>query len=234
VARPPRTATGVLFCNEPWRRLQQRGCICPARVGLPIVNARVNTVQATRLTLICHARTAAQKLARFPRDEPLELDWQAQALSRAGDFKRSVRVLCGPELRTRQSAQLFSAEHEVQDALRDCDFGAWQGLRIDELQEREPEALQAWLRDPQLAPPGGESLAQLCQRVVQWLEVMAQRPGHWLAVTHPFVIRAVLVQVLQAPLASFNLIDIEPLSRLDLSHAGRWRLRLPGAPTPSR
>jgi len=42
------------------------------------------------------------------------------------------------------------------------------------------------------------------------------------------------VQVLQAPLASFNQIDIEPLSRLDLSHAGRWRLRLPRAPTPSR
>ena len=81
MARPHRTGTGVLFCNEPWRRLQQRCCICPARVGLPIDNARVNTVQATRLTLICHARTAAQKLARFPRDEPLELDWQAQALS---------------------------------------------------------------------------------------------------------------------------------------------------------
>ncbi|MGC5704010.1 histidine phosphatase family protein [Pseudomonas sp. NFXW11] len=181
---------------------------------------------ATHLTLICHARTAAQKLARLPRDEPLELDWQAQALSRAGEFKRSTRVLCGPELRTRQSAQLFSAEHEVQDALRDCDFGAWQGMRIKELQERQPEALQAWLMDPQVAPPGGESVAQLCKRVGQWLELMAGLPGHWLALTHPFVMRAALLQVMQAPLASFNLIDIEPLSRIDLSHAGRWRLRL--------
>ncbi|NBF11783.1 histidine phosphatase family protein [Pseudomonas sp. Fl4BN1] len=185
-------------------------------------------MQATRLTLICHARTVAQKLARFPQDEPLELDCQALALSRAAAFKRSTPVLCGPELRSRQTAGLFSSAPEIQAALRDCAFGAWQGVRISELQQQQPEALQAWLEDPHRAPPGGESVAELCQRVAQWLEEMARRPGHWLAVTHPFVIRAALLHALQAPLASFNLIDIEPLSRLDLSHAGRWRLRLDG------
>lgn len=185
-------------------------------------------MQATRLTLICHARTAAQKQACFPLDEPLVLDWQAQALSRTAELRRSTRVLCGPELRSRQTAGLFSAEAEVQEALRDCAFGTWQGLSISALQQQQPEALQAWLEDPHQAPPGGESVAALCQRVAQWLEQMTERPGHWLAVTHPFVIRAVMLQALQAPLASFNLIDIEPLSRLDLSHAGRWRLRLQG------
>lgn len=183
---------------------------------------------ATRLTLICHARTAAQKQARLPLDEALEIDWQAQALSRAAAFKPGLRVLCGPEQRTRQTAALFSAAPQVQEALRDCGFGAWQGLRLAELQAREPQALQAWLEDPQCAPPGGESRVQLCRRVAQWLEQMAQQPGHWLAVTHPMVIRAAMLQVLQAPLSSFNLLDIEPLGRLDLSHAGRWRLRLDG------
>ncbi|UMZ09841.1 histidine phosphatase family protein [Pseudomonas sp. MPFS] len=183
-------------------------------------------MQATRLTLICHARTVAQKLARFPVDEPLELDWQAQALSRAAELGPGTRVLCGPELRTRQSAALFSADCVVEQALRDCACGAWQGLSIDEVQAQQPEALQAWLADPQWVPPGGESVAQLCQRTAHWLEDMAQRPGRWLAVTHPLVLRAVVLTVLQAPLCSFNLIDVEPLSRLDLSHAGRWRLRL--------
>lgn len=187
---------------------------------------------ATRLTLICHARTAAQKQARLPLDETLEMDWQAQALSRATAFKPGLRVLCGPELRTRQTAALFSAEPQVQEALRDCGLGLWQGLSIKQLQAREPQALQAWLADPHLAPPQGESVAQLCQRVAQWLQDMATRPGHWLAVTHPFVMRAALLQVLQAPLASFNLLDIEPLARLDLSHAGRWRLRLLESPAP--
>ncbi|ROL82590.1 phosphoglycerate mutase [Pseudomonas protegens] len=183
---------------------------------------------ATRLTLICHARTAAQRLGRFPLDEAVEMDWQAQALSRAVQFSHNLQVLCGPERRTCQTAALFSAAPHVQEALRDCDFGAWRGMRIGDLQRQQPQALQAWLEDPHSAPPGGESVAELCQRVAQWLELMAQRPGHWLAVTHPFVMRAVLLQLLQAPLASFNLLDIEPLSRIDLSHAGRWRLRLDG------
>ena len=183
---------------------------------------------ATRLTLICHARTTAQRLGRFPLDEAVEMDWQAQALSRAVQFGHNLQVLCGPERRTCQTAALFSAAPHVQEALRDCDFGAWQGMRIGDLQRQQPQALQAWLEDPDSAPPGGESVTGLCQRVAQWLELMAQCPGHWLAVTHPFVMRAVLLQLLQAPLASFNLLDIEPLSRIDLSHAGRWRLRLDG------
>ncbi|WP_430443208.1 MAG: histidine phosphatase family protein [Pseudomonas piscis] len=187
-------------------------------------------MQATRLTLICHARTLAQKLARLPQDEPLEMDWQAQAASRAAELKRSTRVLCAPELRTRQTAALFSPSYQVEPALGDCALGDWQGLSLDCLQERQPQALQAWLADPHQAPPGGESVAELCQRVTRWLERLAQQPGHWLAVTHPWVMRAAMLEALQAPLHSFNQIDIEPLSRLDLSHAGRWRLRLDGRP----
>ncbi|KAF0864247.1 histidine phosphatase family protein [Pseudomonas sp. LD120] len=185
-------------------------------------------MQAIRLTLVCHARTIAQKRARFPLDEPVELDWQAQRLSRAAPSARNLRVLCAPELRCRQTAALFSADPEIQDALRDCGFGAWQGLGINQLQQQQPQAIQAWLADPYLAPPGGESLAALCQRMGAWLETLAARPGHWLAVTHPFVIRALLQQVLQTPLASLQRIDVEPLSRIELSHVGCWRLRLSG------
>lgn len=95
-------------------------------------------MQATRLTLICHARTAAQKLARFPLDEPLEMDWQAARGSRAGGFKRVPQLLCAPEARARQTAELFGADMQSVSALRDCDFGRWQGLRIDDLQKLNP------------------------------------------------------------------------------------------------
>ncbi|MGE7958873.1 histidine phosphatase family protein [Pseudomonas sp. NPDC089530] len=183
-------------------------------------------MQATRLTLICHARTVAQKLARFPQDEPLEMDWQALAGSRAGGFKRPPRLLSGPELRARQTAALYGAAVESVPALRDCDMGRWRGLALDELQREQPEALQAWLTDSQGAPHGGESVAQLCERVGSWLGSLVDRPGHVLAVTHPMVIRAALVQVMQCPLASFNAIDVEPLAQVELRFNGRWRLRL--------
>jgi broad specificity phosphatase PhoE len=183
-------------------------------------------VQATRLTLICHARTVAQKLARFPLDEPVEMDWQAARGSRSARFKRPPRLFCGPEWRTRQTAELYGADAESVMALRDCDLGRWQGCRFADVQESEPEALQRWLDQEDSAPHGGESLAQVGQRVAAWLATLEQAPGPVVAVTHPFVIRAALGCVLQS--AAFTVIDVEPLSAVELRFNGRWRLRLPG------
>ncbi|NMN75333.1 broad specificity phosphatase PhoE [Pseudomonas sp. KD5] len=184
------------------------------------------SVQATRLTLICHARTVAQKLARFPTNEPVEMDWQSAKGSRSRQFKRAPRLLCGPELRTRQTAELFGDNVEIVTALGDCDFGRWQGTSIDDLQTSEPETLQTWLSDPTSAPHGGESVAQLGERVAAWLKTLEATPEHVVAITHPFVIRAALMQVLQG--AAFNQIDVEPLSAIELRFNGRWRFRLTG------
>ncbi|MGJ7515816.1 histidine phosphatase family protein [Pseudomonas baetica] len=183
-------------------------------------------MQATRLTLICHARTVAQKLARFPTNEPLEMDWQSARGSRSAQFKGSPRLMCAPELRTRQTAELFGSSVEVVEALRDCDFGRWRGARINDLQKTEPERLDNWLADPASAPHGGESVSQVVERVAAWLATLEAAPGHVVAVTHPFIIRAVLTSVLQS--RAFNLIDVEPLSTLELRFNGCWRLRLPG------
>lgn len=183
-------------------------------------------MQATRLTLICHARTVAQKLARFPTDEPLERDEQAARGSRSRSVTTPRRLLCGPELRTRQTAGLFGSEIEIVAALRDCDLGRWKGLHIDQVQCSEPEALQAWLHDPVQAPHGGESVAQLRDRVAAWLKTLETTPGYIVAVTHPLIIRAALTHVLQS--SAFNVIDVEPLAAIELRFTDCWRLRIPG------
>ena len=66
----------------------------------------------------------------------------------------------------------------------------------------------------------------MCERVSQWLENLTAQPGHVLAVTHPSVIRAALLHVMQAPIAMFYLIDVEPLSSTELHFNNVWRLRL--------
>lgn len=180
---------------------------------------------ATRLTLICHARTAAQKLGRFALDEPIELDGTQADQSLVGVFKPSARILSAPETRTRQTARLFSAEAEIVTELRDCDFGRWKGLRINELEQQEPDALLAWIADSNAAPHGGESVVQVCERVGAWLDTL-RKPGHVVAITHPFIIRAALLHALQCPPSAFNAIDIEPLSVTELRFNGRWRLRM--------
>jgi broad specificity phosphatase PhoE len=182
-------------------------------------------VQATRLTLICHARTVAQKLARFPTNEAVEESAVASD-SLAARFERPRRLICGPELRTRQTAAWFGHDAQVDEALRDCDWGRWQGQSIKDLQRDEPEALQAWFEDPGAAPHGGESVVQLGERVAAWLTTLQTTQGHVVAVTHPFIIRAALMQVMQGQ--AFHSIDVEPLAVVELSFFGRWRLRLSG------
>ncbi|WP_413794909.1 MULTISPECIES: histidine phosphatase family protein [unclassified Pseudomonas] len=191
-------------------------------------------MQTLRLTLISHARTAAQKQARFGLDEALDTVWLGRRGPLGHDYRNVRELLCGPELRTRQTAALFGDAFQVDSSLADCDLGRWRGLSIDELLKVEPQALQTWLDDAEAAPHGGESVARLCRRVGDWLTRLETRAGHLLAVTHPFVIRAALMNVLGCPAATFNRIDIEPLSTLELRFNGVWRLRVqaPGQESP--
>ncbi|WP_434563391.1 histidine phosphatase family protein [Pseudomonas sp. R1-6] len=182
-------------------------------------------MQATRLTLMCHARTAAQKSARLGLDEPLDAGWLAKRPEIGRQYHHVRHLLCGPELRTRQTAALLGDSPVVTPALADCDFGRWRGASIDELLATEPQHLQAWCDDPDAAPHGGESVSQLCRRVGDWLASLEKTPGRWLAVTHPFVIRAAMMNVLGCQPAMFNRIDIEPLGVVDLRFNGVWRLR---------
>lgn len=182
-------------------------------------------MQTTRLTLMCHARTVAQKLACFPTNEPVENTGLAPTALIAR-FNTAPRLLCAPELRTRQTAAWFGADAQLDEALRDCDWGRWSGVSIKDLQRSEEAALNSWLRDTHAAPHGGESVTQLCKRVAGWLASVQATPGHVLAVTHPFVIRAALTEVMRG--SAFHDIDVEPLSTVELRFSGRWRLLLPG------
>lgn len=181
-------------------------------------------MKAIQLTLISHAATEAQRLGRFHTDADGVEDTTDQPLALAKDSS----ILTGPELRTLQTAGLSGLPSTVEPALRDCDVGRWRGASLKALQRDEPALLQAWLTDPHCAPHGGESIADVCQRVALWLDSFT-RPGHWVAMTHPMIVRAALMHVMQCPLAVFHRIDVQPLSQLHLGHYGVWRVRLASA-----
>ena len=151
------------------------------------------------------------------------MDWQGAALSLAGRYKQQARLVCGPEVRARQTAGLFGNNAQVEPALRDLDVGIWKGQAIGQL---DSETLNTWATDSTSAAHGGESVGQLCMRVGQWLKSLETQPGHVIAVTHPFVIRAAMLYVMQLPVLMFYRIDVEPLSSVELRFNGYWRLRL--------
>jgi broad specificity phosphatase PhoE len=185
--------------------------------------------RATRLILVCHASTEAVRHAAFPLDEPLDRQGAAAAAAAAKMITKGDESLCGPSLRTRQTAAALGLEPQVDAALDECDFGSWRGRRLAELEAEQPDAIAAWMTDPAAAPHGGETLIEQLARVDRWLAGRAGRGGRTLAVTHASVIRAAIVAALQASAQAFWQIDVAPLTQTVLhERAGRWTLRATG------
>jgi broad specificity phosphatase PhoE len=180
----------------------------------------------TRLTWICHGSTAANRAGRFPLDEPLEERAVIEAERFGSRLQRADRMYSSPALRARQTAEALSFKAETAAELSDCDYGRWAGLAIDDLQTTEPENLMIWMTDPQAAPHGGESIAQICERAAAWMVSQSTLRGHIVAISHAAMIRAAILHVLEAPLSSFWRTDIEPLAVVRMTHNGsRWTLR---------
>jgi broad specificity phosphatase PhoE len=187
---------------------------------------------ATRLTFIAHAATEAQRLAAFPLDEALD-EREISKISALGwSAPRAQQVWSGPERRVQQTAKALGLSAAVTGDLRDCDYGEWNGHRLNEVQSLKPEDVAAWLADPGAAPHGGESILELISRVGRWLNAQ-HHAGHTLAITHPAVIRGAIVYALDAQPKTFWRVDIEPLSMTDLRWNGRtWTVRCTGCPLP--
>lgn len=189
-----------------------------------------------RMTLICHGATAATRMAAFPLDEPLEARAIEHATTLCDAVPHAPRILTSPALRARQTAEALGLSAEIDAVLRECDYGRWAGCKLKDLQAAEPEAIAHWLSDVSAAPHGGEALSALFQRVSAWLDQAMASDNNIVAITHSTVIRAAIVHLLAAPLASFWRIDVEPLSLVELSCRGQSRqlrfVRL-GSTTPT-
>jgi broad specificity phosphatase PhoE len=181
--------------------------------------------EIVRLTLVSHAMTDAMAAGRFPRDEALNALGQRQA-DATTDLGVVDAAVCGPEKRTRQTAELLGLRAETEPLLTDLNCGAWRGSVLNGV---GPAELTLWLTDPTQAPHGGESVADLVTRVGGWLDSLADRRGRLVAVTHPGVVRAAILVALSAPPKSFWRIDVGPVSRTVLHlRGGAWTLRSTG------
>jgi broad specificity phosphatase PhoE len=177
----------------------------------------------TVLYLLRHGATAAN-LARPEwlqgqrRDLPLTPLGVRQA-ERTRDLLTPyplVQCYCSPLLRAVQTATVVAAPHGLKPqplaALIECDVGRWEGLSWEEIRRTDAQAYARFQADPaQAGYPGGESFAQVQQRVMACLEELFQRhTGQaFLVVSHHVVNRIYLASLLGLPLRQARQVRLD-------------------------
>ena len=94
-------------------------------------------------------------------------------------------------------AEMFGVSCRVRPRLREIDFGEWEGLAWEEIEQRDEVYARCWVTEyPRLPAPGGEDFADFERRAldeVKFLTMEAEALGRNIAVvTHAGVLRAVL------------------------------------------
>ena len=184
------------------------------------------------LYLIRHTAVAAAGLCYGHHDVPLADTFAAEAAQLRAKLPESApgwRVFSSPAARCRRLAETLWPEPATitEDArLRALHFGTWENRPWAELPADE---LNPWMADfVALAPPGGESFAQLHERTGTLLaELLAAPPAEPVAlVAHAGVVRSLLCHALDLPLAQAFQVNIDFASVSGLRHRQeRWEVR---------
>lgn len=193
----------------------------------PATHWRPAQGEPTVTALLRHGQTpmSVQKRYAGRTDAPLtEVGAQqaAAAAKRLASAGLGV-IVTSPLLRTVQTAQAVAAVTGAavvtDDGFRETDFGAWEGLTFAEVRERSQAEISAWLADPDVAPPGGESFTDVSARVTEALDrVLAARAGQTvLIVSHVTPIKMLVTAALLAPPAALYRmhLDVAALCEID-------------------
>ncbi|MFI6292083.1 histidine phosphatase family protein [Nonomuraea sp. NPDC050790] len=184
---------------------------------------------ATSLLLLRHGETPLSVERRFSGlgDAELTANGLAQAAAAAERLAREPYrldvIVSSPLKRARQTAEAVAARTglgvEVDEDLRETDFGAWEGHTFTEIQRRWPDELAAWLAEPSVAPPDGESFAEAARRVQRVRDrLVEQHLGKTvLVVSHVTPIKMLLRFALTAPPSALYRmhLDLACLSLVD-------------------
>ncbi|MBF6068098.1 bifunctional RNase H/acid phosphatase [Nocardia farcinica] len=197
------------------------------------------TGRPTRLLLLRHGQTELSVQRRYSgRGNPPLTELGREQAARAAKMLAAkggiAAVITSPLGRARQTAEAAAAalgvDVQTDDGLIETDFGEWEGLTFREAAERDPELHAAWLGDPSVPAPGGESFDQVRARVeAARRDLVALYPGRNLVVvSHVTPIKTLLQLALGVgPSLLYRLhLDLASLSIAEFYPDGGSSVRL--------
>jgi broad specificity phosphatase PhoE len=196
------------------------------------------TSPPTTTVLLRHGDTPLSGEKRFSGLGEAELTPAGAEQARVAGLRLRSRggieaIVSSPLRRAWQSAEIVSAVLGLpvlaEGDLRETDFGAWEGLTFVEAQARWPEQVSAWIADPAVAPPGGESFADTAVRVRRACSRLLERFSHRtvLVISHVTPIKTLVRLALQAPPAALHRMHLDSacLTELDWYEDGAAVMR---------
>lgn len=114
-----------------------------------------------------------------------------------GDVAYPSQVVASPMVRTQETAGIVAGRLglpvRVDAAFQEVDFGQWQGLTADDIESGWPGELEPWSTTGRVRPPGGESVADVGERLRRGLDGLREGgPRTVVVVSHAIAIRAAL------------------------------------------
>lgn len=193
------------------------------------------------LVLVRHGETVGNSAIRLYGATDIELSALGEAqVERAAALLRAEvfdQLVTSPLCRARRSAEIVAEaleskpEMQVVEALRERNFGDWEGWTVDEVAARDPEAYRRWRSDGvDFSFPGGESQRGLRARVLGALQGGAEGPlfgaqARSLAVLHKGIIKMILGALLGLEYAESSALPVAlgSVHRLRC-RSGHWQL----------
>jgi len=165
------------------------------------------TAPVTRVFMVRHGATVLSAEDRFAGASDIELSEvgreQARRLAERLRHEEIAAVYASPMGRTVETAQILAAPHELKvqttDGFREISHGHWEGMTRRDVEEKFPNEMAEWEKDPYtFAPVGGESgLAVTARALPSLIDLVREHPGeNILVVSHKATIRLLLSSLL--------------------------------------
>lgn len=172
----------------------------------------------TRLFLIRHGQTIWNHISRYQGHSDIELSdtgrKQAELLAQRLSKVKVTAIYASDLKRAYETAEILAIPHRIQvktrPDLREINFGVWEGLTFQEIQEKYSDLADRWYQHPAiLRIPQGETFEEVKER--SYREILKLVEAHdnetIIVVAHGGTIRCIIC----------NLLGI------DLNHAFRIR-----------
>ena len=152
----------------------------------------------------------------------------AQAFADAYASTEWKRIYAGPLQRTQVTARIIAARTSVsfdtRAAITEIDYGRWDGLSADIVDQEFHDDFVRWTADPAWnAPTDGETAIALARRMLGVVEEVTQavEDGDVLFVTHKASIRALLCTLLGVDVGRFRFRFACPTGSVSVIEFGR-------------